>query len=74
MSLDLKKIAYFFILSALLILSFLSSSDSKLKNAIPEPVDITFLSIAIAITELETNENGNRGYRHVLESFQKQKT
>ena len=46
--------------------------DPKVKNVIPEPVDISLVSIAIAITELETDENGYSGYRHVLESLQEQ--
>lgn len=72
MTLDLKKIIYIFSLLGLFFLSFLSSTDSKIQNTIPEPVDITLVSIAIAITELETDSNGYSGYRHVLKSLQDQ--
>jgi len=69
---DFKKIIYFGVLLGLLAISFLSSINPKVKNVIPEPVDISLVSIAIAITELETDENGYSGYRHVLESLQEQ--
>ena len=69
---DFKKIIYFGVLLGLFAISFLSSINPKVKNVIPEPVDISLVSVAIAITELETDENGYSGYRHVLESLQEQ--
>lgn len=71
---DFKKITYFFVLMSFLILSFLSSTNSKIKGAIPEPVGLTILPIAIAITELETDENGYAGYNHVWHSLTQQKS
>ena len=70
---DVKKIAFLFALIGFLVLSVLSSSNPKIKGAIPEPVELTILPIAIAITELETDENGYTGYRHVLDSLIQQK-
>ena len=66
---NFKKIAYLFVLIGLFSLSFLSSIDSRIKGALPEPVELTLLPIAIAITELQTDESGYAGYNHILDSL-----